>query len=275
VAAEPGAAEGCEGAAAALGILPAWFGEVRDAYADGGWEWEAQQPLTLRRCLGATEGVFGTKGVAALQCELFDLFLHYVADPLERRRKEIELWPPAKTDGASARRAPLCKQRLTQAQARRRRHQPWFPLGYRFTETFPEGWTKAGTWFDGGEYVGEVEAHSWLDPTASALALAAELAAPAVPSWGGLKSVFLLEVCGCRYFCNEASNRRRASAYRRRLTRPRQHVDVGSSSESQKREAMRSHESQSAKFPCSSLSGKQNALLQFRFRKTIVFWLLG
>ena len=57
----------------------------------GTWEWEAQQPLTLRRCLGATEGpragMFGTKGVAALQCELFGLFLHYVADPLVRRRK--------------------------------------------------------------------------------------------------------------------------------------------------------------------------------------------
>ena len=74
VAAEPGEAEGCEGAAAALGILPAWFGEVRGAYTEGGWAWEAQQPMTLQRCLGATEGVFGTKGVAALQCELFDLF---------------------------------------------------------------------------------------------------------------------------------------------------------------------------------------------------------
>ena len=84
---------------------------------------------------------------------LFDLFLHYVADPLERRRKEVELWPPAKTDGAAARRELQRKQRLAKAQARRRRHQPWFPIGYRFTEVFPEGWTKDRVWFEGGKHV--------------------------------------------------------------------------------------------------------------------------
>ena len=75
--------------------------------------------------------------------------------------------------------------------------------------------------------------------------------------------MFLLEVYGCY----EAANRRRASAYRRRLTRPRRHVDVGSSSESQKREAMRSHESQSAKFPYSPLSGKKTHYFSSDFRK--------
>ena len=123
--------------------------------------------MTLRRCLGATPGVFGSRGVAALRCVLFDLFLHYVADPLEQRRKEVELWPPAKTDGEAARRELQRKQRLAKAQARRRRHQPWFPIGHRFKEVFPEGYTKDHEWFGGGEYVGEVAAHSWLDPTFS------------------------------------------------------------------------------------------------------------
>ena len=75
--------------------------------------------------------------------------------------------------------------------------------------------------------------------------------------------MFLLEVYGCY----EAANCRRASAYRRRLSRPQRHVDVGSSSESQKREAMRSHESQNAKFPYSPLSDKKTHDFSSEFSK--------
>ena len=83
--------------------------------------------------------------------------------------------------------------------------------------------------------------------------------------------MFLLEVYGCY----KAANRRRASAYRRRLTRPRRHVDVGSSSEIQKREAMRSHESQGAKFPYSPLSGKKTHYISSDFTNDFFFKALG
>ena len=67
------------------------------------------------------------------------------------------------------------------------------------------------------------------------------------------QAVAMVEVDGCY----EAANRRWASAYYRRLTRLQRHVDVGSSSASQKREAMRSHGAQSAKFPEVSLRAKK------------------
>ena len=58
------------------------------------------------------------------------------------------------------------------AQERRRRHHPWFPMGYRFRAMFEAGAGRDGVRREGAEYEGQVVAHSWLNPVVSALALA-------------------------------------------------------------------------------------------------------